>query len=255
MSNSQFGGLRAENSFEFSFFLNLFKRTIDVQEVSKMAKILGQMSDWDLLSELRGYNNATAAAPANYNLTASDATALGNDLNGFEAALKAWDKIQDDYDAALQAKNAGRRAAYERGTSQRRLTRDKAGIADATLASAGLEPYDTTKTDSPSPSSAPFALIDFGKLRHAVNFRDAATPDTDKKPDGMLGAEVWIKTGGDAPVDNKECEYLATDTATPYTATFTGADAGKTVWYLLRWVSKNGDKGDWSEAVAATVNG
>jgi hypothetical protein len=34
-----------------------------------------------------------------------------------------------------------------------------------------------------------------------------------------------------------------------------GADSGKTVYYLLRWQSKNGDKGDWSDVAQATVNG
>jgi hypothetical protein len=220
-----------------------------------MAKDLSKFSDRELLSELRNYNNKTTTAPADFNLTAADADDLKGELNAFEADLDAWDAIQDEHDARLQAKNASRRAAYERGTAQRKLTRDKQGITNESLASAGLEPYDTTKTASASPSSVPFGLIDFGKLRHTINFRDAATPDTDAKPDGMLGSEIWRKIGGEAPIDNAGCEYLATDTSTPYLVTYAGADANKTVWYLLRWVSKNGDKGDWSEAVAATVNG
>lgn len=124
--------------------------------------------------------------------------------------------------------------AYERGSAQRKLTRAKQDITDEKLAGAGLEPDSTRKTTSPSPSSAPSALIDFGKLRHTINFRDASTPDTNKKPDGMLGAEIWRKIVGEAPVDNTGCEYPATDAATPYVVTYTGADVGKTVWYLLR---------------------
>lgn len=103
--------------------------------------------------------------------------------------------------------------------------------------------------------SVPFALIDLGKLRHTVNFRDAATPDSNKKPAGILGAEIWHKIGGTAPTDNQECEFLALDTTTPYVATFDDADAGKTVYYLLRWQAKKGDKDDWSEVAQATVNG
>ncbi|HEX8248516.1 MAG TPA: hypothetical protein VF599_10115 [Pyrinomonadaceae bacterium] len=114
---------------------------------------------------------------------------------------------------------------------------------------------DTTPTDAGAPVSVPFALIDLGKLRHTLNFRDAATPDTGKKPPGILGAEIWYKIDGAAPVDNKECQFLALDTATPYVVQFDGADAGKTVYYLLRWQSKNGDKGDWSDVALATVNG
>jgi hypothetical protein len=33
------------------------------------------------------------------------------------------------------------------------------------------------------------------------------------------------------------------------------ADAGKKVFYLLRWVSNSGETGEWSETIEATVNG
>jgi len=220
-----------------------------------MTTNLSKLSDRGLLAELRVYNNACLTSPAAYGLTAAEATALQNDLNNFETTLDEWDTANAAADAKLEAKNAARGQSLDRGRGQRRITRARTDITNELLASAGLAPYDEIKTPSDSPSSVPFALVDFGKLRHTINFRDKDTPDSDKKPDGMLGAEIWLKIDGDAPVDNTGCQYLATDTATPYVYTFGGANAGKTAWYLLRWVSKNGDKGDWSEAVAATING
>lgn len=220
-----------------------------------MANDLSKLADRELLAELRFYNNATLATPENFGLTAAEAQALKTDLDNFEAALDAWDAVNHEYDERREAKDAERGKTLTRGLQQRRLTRAKADMTGENLASAGLSSYDEVQTPSASPSSAPFALVDFGKLRHTINFRDKNSPDTDKKPDGMLGAEIWLKIGGDAPIDNAECAYLATDTATPYVNQFGAADAGKTAWYLLRWVSKNGDKGDWSEAVAATING
>ncbi len=216
---------------------------------------LSKLSDRDLLAELRIYNNAALNSPPDFNLTAAEATALQTDLNNFESALDAWDAVNAEYDAKLEAKDTEREKSLNRGRQQRKQTRAKSDISGETLASGGLAPYDDVQTESASPSSVPFALIDFGKLRHTIRFRDKDTPDTDKKPDGMLGAEIWMKIGGEPPIDNTGCEYLGTDTSTPYLKTFGGADAGKTAWYLLRWVSKNGDKGDWSEAVSATING
>ena len=220
-----------------------------------MSENLSNLSDRDLLAELRVYNNATLNSPPDFNLTMTDATALQSDLNDFEGALDAWDAVNAEYDAKLESKNAAREEALERGRQQRRMTRAKADISNESLSTAGLDAYDTEPTKSGSPTSAPFALVDFGKLRHTIRFRDTATPDSDKKPDGIMGAEIWLKIGGESPVDNTDCQYLATDTATPYLNTFGAADAGKTAWYLLRWVSKNGDKGDWSESVGATING
>jgi hypothetical protein len=220
-----------------------------------MTTDLSKLSDRDLLAELRVYNNAALANPEAYGLIKAEADALKVDLDNFENSLDEWDAVNAAYDSKLEAKDTARDTALTRGRGQRRITRAHTGISNELLASAGLTPYDEIKTASASPSSEPFALVDFGKLRHTINFRDKETPDTDKKPDSMLGAEIWLKIGGEAPVDNKDCQYLATDTATPYVYTFDGADAGKTAWYLLRWVSKNGDKGDWSEAVSATING
>ena len=34
---------------------------------------------------------------------------------------------------------------------------------------------------------------------------------------------------------------------------FPSAEAGKTAYYALRWVSTRGEKGPWSEVCAATV--
>lgn len=220
-----------------------------------MSENLANLPDRELLSELRTFNNATLVSSAAYGLTAAEANDLKDDLDTFENELDAWDAVNAQYDAKREAKNTARQNVLDRARPQRRMVRAKSGVSNELLESANLTPYDDVKTASASPSSVPFALVDFGKLRHTISFRDKLTPDTDKKPDGMMGAEIWMKIGGDAPVDNEECEFLALDTATPYLMTFKGADAGKTAYYLLRWVSKNGDKGEWSEAVSATING
>jgi hypothetical protein len=64
---------------------------------------------------------------------------------------------------------------------------------------------------------------------------------------------VWVKVGGPAPTDPSELTYLATDTKTPYTAAFDGVDGGKIAYYMLRWVNSRGERGPWSQTVAATV--
>jgi hypothetical protein len=112
-----------------------------------------------------------------------------------------------------------------------------------------------TRTAAPVPGSSPVATIDFStRLQHTIHFADEATPRSKAKPDGVHGCEVWAKVGAEAPKDASEFAYLATDTATPYVATFDGADAGKTVWYMLRWVNTRGERGPWSSTFSAMVN-
>jgi hypothetical protein len=36
-------------------------------------------------------------------------------------------------------------------------------------------------------------------------------------------------------------------------AEYTGEQAGQIAYYMLRWVNTRGDKGPWSETVAATI--
>jgi hypothetical protein len=91
------------------------------------------------------------------------------------------------------------------------------------------------------------------RLRHTISFVDELTPNTRGKPDGVSGCEVWVKVGNAAPADPSELKYLATDTRTPYVAEFDGADAGKTAYYMLRWVSTRGETGPWSQTVSGTI--
>lgn len=88
-----------------------------------------------------------------------------------------------------------------------------------------------------------------------IEFRDAATPDDEAKPAGTLGCEIWRVVGAAPPASDKEYEFVTLDTASPYVAFYEPSNAGKKVFYFLRWKSKNGDTGEWSETVEATING
>lgn len=219
------------------------------------ARDLNRLPDHELLAEVRLMNDNATGDEASYGLTAAMTAALKAELDGFNDDLATLDGLEASENAARGAKNNRRAKIIEMTRKQMGLVRSTVGNDADKLGKINLDPLDETKTASGAPVSVPFALIDLGKLRHTLNFRDAATPDSDKKPAGILGAEIWYKIGGTAPTDNKECQFLALDTATPYIVTFDGADAGKTVYYLLRWQSKNGDKGDWSDIAQATVNG
>lgn len=82
-----------------------------------------------------------------------------------------------------------------------------------------------------------------------------APPHSKAKPAGVHGCEIWMKLGGEAPKESTELTYVATDTRTPYTVVFTGADAGKTAWYWLRWVNNRGENGPWGCPISAMVAG
>ena len=120
----------------------------------------------------------------------------------------------------------------------------------------GLTVKSGGRTPVPRPTTFPAGTIDFSvRLQHSIHYFDEASPRSKAKPAGVHGCEIWMKVGGSAPVEASELTYLTTDTRTPYIVTFEGADAGKTVYYWMRWVNTRSEHGPWSSAISAMVAG
>ncbi len=112
----------------------------------------------------------------------------------------------------------------------------------------------SSRTPAPQPTTKPQGRVDASKrLEHTVHFFDENTPNSRAKPDGVRGCQIWCKVGSPA-ADPAELSYLATDTASPYVVHFNGADAGKVVYYWLRWENTRGEVGPWSDVIMATVS-
>ena len=69
------------------------------------------------------------------------------------------------------------------------------------------------------------------------------------------GGKSWSRSATRPPPTPASAAFLALDTATPYVAAYEGKDANKTAHYMLRWATRAGDKGPWSETVSATIGG
>ncbi|HEV7858837.1 MAG TPA: hypothetical protein VGO91_09435, partial [Pyrinomonadaceae bacterium] len=67
--------------------------------------------------------------------------------------------------------------------------------------------------------------------------------------------EIWSKIGDPAPSDPSQLHFMGLDTSTPYMVQFGGEDAGKTAYYMLRWVNSKGEQGPWSQTASATITG
>lgn len=215
---------------------------------------LYKLSDRDLLAELRTLNGGVTGDEASYGVTAAMTAALVIVLDMFEAALNALDAARAGEDAAQGSRDDARKALIEKARKLINLIRAN-DVSAELLGRAGLDVYDKTKTDAPAPSGVPFLLIELSKLRQILSFRDTATPDSEAKPKGMLGCEIYYFIGTEKPQSYDDYKFLALDTASPYTAIFKAEDAGKTVRYIARWRSKNGEVGEWSVVFETTING
>ena len=111
----------------------------------------------------------------------------------------------------------------------------------------------TARTPVAVPSTKPIGQVDTSRrLEHTISFtnEDGAVA----KPTGVRGCQIWYKIG-EAAIDPSQLSYMATDTASPYTQKFNGENAGKNVYYWLRWENTRGETGPWSDVVMATITG
>jgi len=187
-------------------------------------------------------------------IVAGDMTPVVTAQTVWTTRYPAHASAQNAAEAARQLKDDAR-AAFEAAIRPlvRRLQASTA-VDDGERAALGITVPDTTPTPVGPPTTRPVATVDTRqRLRHVIGFADEGTPSQKSKPAGVIGAEIWVKIGGAAPVDPGECTFVALDTRTPHTLEFAGADGGKTAHYMLRWVSTRGEKGPWSETVSATI--
>ena len=191
-------------------------------------------------------------------LVAADLTPLTTARTAWTNGLAANAAAQTAAHAARQTKSDAR-DAYE--TAIRSLVRRlqaSPSVDNAERQALGITVKDDVVSVMAAAAAAtrPVGVVDTSeRLRHTIKFFDESTPQSRAKPDGVMGCEIWVKVGDPAPVDSGELQFLALDTATPYVAEYAGAQGGKKAHYMLRWVTKQGDKGPWSETVSATIGG
>ncbi len=190
-------------------------------------------------------------------LSAGEATGLNS----------AWFRFRIGYAAQVQARAAASAAYQEKARSRRafeallrpavRRIQTFAATTDAQRGQLGITIPDRTRTPMAAPTSRPLVKVDFSKrLSHRIAFADERTPTRRTKPKGVIGAELWVKltTLGEAPPTGPaDLSFLMLSTRSPAIAEYGGADAGKTAHYMVRWLSRRGEPGPWSETASATI--
>ena len=220
------------------------------------------MADWipdpdgDFDTWVANFVTVVTAAPANYGLTAAQVAPLAG-------LLAAWVAALADQEAKLNAAQAATDAKELAKAALKALVRELAGIiqsiktvADAAKLAAGVPVHDTTKTPVPPPATAPIGHVEIkNRLEHIMHFFDTDTPTSKRKPAGVRGCQIWMKIGGAAPTSEDEMQFVISDPKTPHEIKFQAGDAGKTVYYWLRWENTKGIPGPWSAVVSATITG
>ena len=192
-------------------------------------------------------------------------------LKPLRFALEDWQK---DYPAHVQARAAAEGARQAKDAARAALEKEVRPVTnfvqayikttDADRATIGITVRDTARRAALPPTSAPLVQVESGqRLTHRLRFTDEGAPTRRGKPPGTIGAEVWLaltpphepapplNSPGQGGSDSYK--FLSVSSRGNLQTDFPSAEAGKTAYYALRWVSTRGEKGPWSEVAAATV--
>jgi len=183
------------------------------------------------------------------------------DIASIVSAQAAWTGA---YSAHITTQNAARGATQSKDTARDALEeairpfvqrlQTSPLLTDALRAAMGITVPDPVRTPAAQPTSRPIVSVDTSeRLRHAVTFFDSSTPTSRAKPEGVMGAEIWLSTGPTPPESLSELRFVALATRSPHVIEHMAASAGASAHYWVRWVSTRGETGPWSEAVSATV--
>lgn len=127
-------------------------------------------------------------------------------------------------------------------------------ISDTDLARMGLDIYSNARKLIPAPTSAPIGVVDFATpCKHFIHFCDQLSAFQMAKPAGVIGCEVYMKVGGNAPHEISELAFKGVCTGSPFEIKFESKNSGSFVYYWLRWVNKYNEYGPWSETISSIV--
>lgn len=185
-------------------------------------------------------------------------------LAALKKALDTWQSLYPAHVTAQQRAEGARQAKDQARVELEREIRPVTNFVqgypkttDADRAEIGITVRDTSKTPSPTPTTRPLVSVEGGsRLTHELRLVDEGSPTRRGKPEGVAGAEVWVKlidAGQPAPTDPSVLSFLTMTTRPTLRTDFRAADGGKTAVYMLRWVNTRGEKGPWSDVTTATV--
>ena len=211
-------------------------------------------SDADLNTFAAAMFTILDANEVSFGLVDGDAASLGTLRTAFNTLLGVHNNAQTAAKLATQNKNAKRAELVAEIRSMVKRIQANPNVTDAQRAQLGITIPDTTPTAVPAPSSRPVVsvMID-GGLKHTVKLTDEATPLSNAKPAGAIGAQIFVKYGATPPVTVEDCVLLGTASKASYEVTHTSDKAGQNAHYLARWVTRAGLTGPTSQLTSATV--
>jgi hypothetical protein len=224
-----------------------------------MANDFVPKADAEFLTWSQNFSGYFAAHAVSMGFSATDAQHVTEDVDGFNVGMADHITARDAACAARQGKDERRTLAESDIRALARRIQASPQVTDEDRQALGLPVRDRVRTLSSTPQMRrPYGIVDTSEpFRHVIKYRDEGAKGR-AKPDYAFGCEVWMKItapGEPVPINPDEFKYAGTNSASPFVNEFAGSDGSRIAHYRLRWVSRDGTKGPWSEMLSATIVG
>jgi hypothetical protein len=209
-------------------------------------------ADFDVWSA--NFDTKLTAAPTDYGLVAGDATAYAALHSAWHTAFVAASNPATRTSVTIQDKNTKKAAAVDKARQLVTIIQASAATDDVDRAELGITVRDFVPSIIGDPITKPVVNIEtIGNLNHLLRIRDEATPLSNAKPEGTIGAEVYVSYGDDEPVDVATMTYVGLATRALFTVNHAPARKHTTAWYKTRWISPTAGRGPLSDDASASV--
>lgn len=191
--------------------------------------------------------------PADFGLTALQASALGTVVAAYEAALGEATTPITRNKVTIAAKNDARKLLLAKLKEILRVVSAFPGLTAAKRAELGLNPRDTEPTPIQPPATRP--LLEVGPDGQLDIIDELLTPRRGK-PNGTVGAVVYMKLSAEAtvpPATPAEASFAMLATRSRVHLPLPADADQKKLYVLAQWYNQRGELRPVSEVAVTTV--
>ena len=211
-------------------------------------------TDQALFDWSTNFSARITATPTAYGLVAADATALASLVADFTTRRSTATNPPTRTRITIAAKDTSKAALIAKCRSLGRIVKAFPSITPAQLHELGLHVRDREPTPIPPPATHPVVSVDkLGSLQTSLRISDELTPTRRAKPDGVTGANLFVKIDGEPPDSPDDCKYAGTATRNSHVISFPPGTAGKRFYVLARWVNPRNQPGPVSGVISGTI--
>lgn len=213
--------------------------------------------DANYVNWLINFATLIAAAPASYGLTAGDATTISAANTAMSAAYALVVSPSTKTAATVQAKNTEKVISLQTVRPYAQVISKNAGVSSSAKIALGVNPNTSVPVPITVPTTSPTLSAQSTSTAGTIlRFRDStSSPSVKAKPYGVTQIQIFAAMSATPITDPTAIPFVEVATKSPLTLALGAGDAGKTVYFTARWMTRKGLVGPYASIISYVVAG